>query len=111
VSAARVNHRAGKGRDDSEGWELQVAGCPCAIQAVEDEWVVVFASSIARSPDLAKAIERARGNRLLDVYKTLGSSLGRKTERREISSWFASAAATLLTAAIALARHWSPPLP
>jgi Ca-activated chloride channel family protein len=50
-------------------------------------------------------------NRVTDVYKTLGSSLGRKTELREISSWFATAAAALLITAIALARHWSPPLP
>jgi hypothetical protein len=44
-----------------EAWDLELAGCPCAIRADNDEWVVVFASSIARSSDLAKAIERASG--------------------------------------------------
>jgi hypothetical protein len=42
-------------------WELELAGCPCTIQAVDGDWVVVFASSIARSADLARAIERASG--------------------------------------------------
>jgi hypothetical protein len=42
-------------------WELELMGCPCTIQAVDGDWVVVFASSLARSSDLAKAIELASG--------------------------------------------------
>jgi Ca-activated chloride channel family protein len=53
----------------------------------------------------------ATAHRVIDVYKTLGSSIGRKTELREITSWFAIAAAVLLIAAIGISRLWSAPLP
>jgi Ca-activated chloride channel family protein len=82
----------------------------------------LYQNSIPVPPDPAtvEAVSRISGgrsytartaHRVIDVYKTLGSSIGRKTERREISSWFAIAAAALLTAAVALARLWSSPLP
>jgi Ca-activated chloride channel family protein len=82
----------------------------------------LYQNSIPVPPDPAtvQAVSRISGgrsytarnaNRVIDVYKTLGSSLGRKTERREISSWFAMAAAALLIAAVALTRLWSGPLP
>jgi Ca-activated chloride channel family protein len=50
-------------------------------------------------------------NKVIDVYKTLGSSIGRKTELREITSWFAVAAALLLIGAVGISRLWSAPLP
>jgi Ca-activated chloride channel family protein len=42
--------------------------------------------------------------RLSNVYKSLGSSIGRKTELREITSWFAAAAALFLIGAIGTGR-------
>jgi Ca-activated chloride channel homolog len=42
--------------------------------------------------------------RLSNVYKSLGSSIGRKTELREITSWFAAAAAVFLIGAIGTGR-------
>jgi Ca-activated chloride channel homolog len=42
--------------------------------------------------------------RLSNVYKALGSSIGRKTELREITSWFAAAAAVFLIGAIGTGR-------
>ncbi|MBV8079882.1 MAG: VWA domain-containing protein [Actinobacteria bacterium] len=50
-------------------------------------------------------------NKVIDVYKTLGSSIGRRTELREITSWFAIATAVFLIAAVAFSRLWSAPLP
>jgi Ca-activated chloride channel homolog len=50
-------------------------------------------------------------NRVIDVYRTLGSNIGRKTVLREISSWFAIAAAVLLIGAVGISRAWSAPLP
>jgi Ca-activated chloride channel family protein len=50
-------------------------------------------------------------NRVIDVYRTLGSSIGRKTQLREISSWFVIAAAVLLVGAVGMSRAWSAPLP
>jgi len=42
--------------------------------------------------------------RLSNIYKALGSSIGRKTELREITSWFAAAAAVFLIGAIGTGR-------
>jgi Ca-activated chloride channel homolog len=42
--------------------------------------------------------------RLSDIYKSLGSSIGRKTERREVTSWFAAAAAVFLLGALGTGR-------
>jgi Ca-activated chloride channel family protein len=58
-----------------------------------------------------KSYTARSADRLTDVYRTLGSSIGRKDEVREISSWFAAATAVLLVAGIGLARAWSGLLP
>jgi Ca-activated chloride channel family protein len=50
-------------------------------------------------------------DQIVNVYKNLGSSLGRKIENREITSWFAAASALLLIGAVGLSRLWSAPLP
>jgi Ca-activated chloride channel family protein len=42
--------------------------------------------------------------RLSTVYKSLGSSIGRKTQRREITSWFAAAAAVFLLGSLGTGR-------
>jgi Ca-activated chloride channel family protein len=43
-------------------------------------------------------------SRLVNVYKSLGSSIGHKTELREVTSWFAAAAAVLLLGAVGTGR-------
>jgi len=43
-------------------------------------------------------------SRLVNIYKTLGSSIGRKTELREVTSWFAAAAAVFLLGALGTGR-------
>lgn len=45
------------------------------------------------------------------IYKRLGSSIAKKTERREISSWFAGAAAFLLLGSLGAARIVGEKLP
>jgi Ca-activated chloride channel family protein len=47
-----------------------------------------------------KAYTARTSSKLVDIYKSLGSSIGQKTEFREISSWFAAAAAVLLLGAV-----------
>jgi Ca-activated chloride channel family protein len=42
--------------------------------------------------------------RLSNIYKSLGSSIGRRTELREITSWFAAAAGVLLLGAVGVGR-------
>src|SRR4051812_2005601 len=42
--------------------------------------------------------------RLSNIYKSLGSSIGRRTEFREVTSWFAIAAGVLLLGAIGAGR-------
>jgi Ca-activated chloride channel homolog len=42
--------------------------------------------------------------RLSNIYKSLGSSIGRRTELREITSWFAVAAAVFLLGAVGTGR-------
>jgi hypothetical protein len=42
-------------------WRLELSGCPCTIRVDKGEWVVVLASSIARSNELAKAIQVGSG--------------------------------------------------
>ena len=42
--------------------------------------------------------------RLSNIYKSLGSSIGRKTEFREVTSWFAAAAAVFLLGALGTGR-------
>jgi Ca-activated chloride channel homolog len=58
-----------------------------------------------------KAYTARTADRVSEVYKTLGSSIGRKDEVREITSWFAAATAVFLLAGVGLARAWSGLLP
>jgi Ca-activated chloride channel family protein len=77
----------------------------------------LFVNSIPVPPDppTMRAIARATGGKtytadtstkLSSVYRTLGSSIGRRTELREITSWFAAGAAVLLIGALGLGRLW-----
>jgi Ca-activated chloride channel family protein len=50
-------------------------------------------------------------DRAFTVYSDLGSSIGRKSENRELTSWFAAATAVLLVTGVGLARAWAAPLP
>jgi Ca-activated chloride channel family protein len=43
-------------------------------------------------------------SKLVDVYKSLGSSIGRKSQEREVTSWFAAAAAVFLLGALGTGR-------
>ena len=47
-----------------------------------------------------RAYAAASAGRLVDVYRTLGSSIGRTRSRHEIGSWLAGAAAALLLASL-----------
>jgi len=82
----------------------------------------LFVNSIPVPPDppTMQAIARATGGKsyaaqssakLSSVYSTLGSSIGRRNELREITSWFVAAAALLLLAALATARFWEGRVP
>jgi len=51
-----------------------------------------------------KAYTARTANKLVDIYKSLGSSIGHKTELREVTSWFAVAAAVLLLGAVGTGR-------
>jgi hypothetical protein len=42
--------------------------------------------------------------RLSNIYKALGSSIGRRGTNREITSWFAAAAAVFLLGAVGTGR-------
>jgi Ca-activated chloride channel family protein len=81
-----------------------------------------FGDTIPVPPDppTMRAIARTTGGksytaksaaRLEAVYKQLGSSIGRRREEREISSWFVAAAAALLAGSVGVARAFAPPLP
>ncbi len=82
----------------------------------------LFVNSIPVPPDppTMRAIARATGgktytaqssSKLSSVYKTLGSSIGRRTDLREITSWFVAASAVLLLGALATARVWEGRVP
>jgi len=82
----------------------------------------LFVNSIPVPPDppTMQAIARATGGKsyaaqssakLSSVYSTLGSSIGRRNELREITSWFVAAAALLLIASLAAARFWEGRVP
>jgi Ca-activated chloride channel family protein len=58
-----------------------------------------------------KSYTAKTNDQIATVYRDLGSSIGRKIENREITSWFAAAAAVLLVGAVGLSRLWSAPLP
>ncbi|HEV8099838.1 MAG TPA: VWA domain-containing protein [Gaiellaceae bacterium] len=75
----------------------------------------LYINSIPVPPDPAtmRLIANATGGttysarsaeRLSNIYKSLGSSIGRKTELREVTSWFAAAAALFLIGAIGTGR-------
>ena len=75
----------------------------------------LYINSIPVPPDPAtmRLIANATGGttysarsaeRLSNIYKSLGSSIGRKTELREVTSWFAAAAALFLIGAIGAGR-------
>jgi Ca-activated chloride channel family protein len=57
----------------------------------------------------AYAIDEA--GQLDDVYERLGSRLGSKTERRQVTAGFAAGGAVLLFAAVALSLRWAGRLP
>jgi Ca-activated chloride channel family protein len=66
-------------------------------------------------PVTMRAIARATGGStfaahddrgLQNIYSSLGRSVGRQTQRREVGSWFAAGAAVLLLGAVALGRAW-----
>jgi Ca-activated chloride channel family protein len=63
--------------------------------------------AIARATE-AKSFTAKSAERLESVYKQLGSSIGRRRERREISSWFLGGAALLLLGALAAGRIVAP---
>jgi Ca-activated chloride channel family protein len=82
----------------------------------------LFVNSIPVPPDppTMRAIARSTGGKtytaqsstkLSSIYKTLGSSIGRRTDLREITSWFAAIAAVLLVASLAAGRAWEGRLP
>jgi Ca-activated chloride channel family protein len=82
----------------------------------------LFVNSIPVPPDpeTMRAIARATGgrdytaesaDRARTVFGSLGSSIGRRSEWREITSWFLAAAAVLVVAAIALGRRTGPAMP
>jgi Ca-activated chloride channel family protein len=48
---------------------------------------------------------------LQKIYSSLGRSVGRQTQQREIGSWFAAGAALLLLGALGLGRAWGSVLP
>ncbi len=75
-----------------------------------------YAPKVAPDPPLMNAIAKLTGGRtatatdsrqLATFYKRVGSSFGHATETRDISSWFAGAAALLLVGAVALGRAWA----
>jgi hypothetical protein len=64
-------------------------------------------------PQLMRAIATRTGGRtypaataveLANVFANLGSSIGRQTKSREVTSWFALAAAGFVLAAVAAGR-------
>ena len=81
-----------------------------------------FVNSIPVPPDPAtmRAIAHATGGRsytaqsaasVVQIYRTLGSSLGRRRELKEITSWFAAAAALLLLLSVGAGRALEGRLP
>jgi len=78
-----------------------------------------YALLVPPDPPLMRAVAEATGGKtstavdsaqLATFYRGIGSSIGRETRSREITSWFALAAAALLLAAVGLGRTWAGPL-
>ena len=63
-------------------------------------WPLGYAKVLGRTPVLLSIAAR-----LSTIYRGLGSSIGHQTELREITSWFAFAAAMLHEAAIAASTN------
>ena len=55
--------------------------------------------------------EAASGEELREVYEDIGSSVGRRPERREVSSWFVGLGLLLAAAAAAGSLAWSSRMP
>ncbi len=81
-----------------------------------------FTNSVAVPPDPAtmtqiaaatggKSYTAQTASSVVQIYRTLGSSIGRTTKRVEITSWFAIAAASLLLASFAAARAFEGRIP
>jgi Ca-activated chloride channel family protein len=81
-----------------------------------------FTNSVPVPPDPAtmSAIAAATGGKsytaqtaasVVQIYRTLGSSIGRTHKQVEVTSWFAAAAAALLLAAVAFGQVFAARLP
>jgi Ca-activated chloride channel family protein len=66
--------------------------------------------AIARATD-GSSFTAKSAERLESVYKHLGSSIGRRRELRELTSWFSAAAALFLLAAVGAGRTFEGRLP
>jgi Ca-activated chloride channel family protein len=78
------------------------------------------AVAVPPDPGTMKAIAGATGGLMFSartaaetstIYETLGSSIGRKSERYSLTSWFALGAGLLLAAAVSFGRSAGPALP
>jgi Ca-activated chloride channel family protein len=58
-----------------------------------------------------QAFDATTANSLNTIYRNLGSSVGKRSEPREITSWFEIAAGALLVFGVGAARAWGAPLP
>jgi Ca-activated chloride channel homolog len=98
AASIRVDGIALGRRDGSISYD--VGAHKTSVPVPPDPGTVRMISSLTGGK--AYAVETAAS--AVDVYKALGSAVGRTRERREISSWFAVAAAGLLVAAIGAGR-------
>jgi len=58
-----------------------------------------------------QAYDATTATSLTSIYKKLGSTVGKRSEPREITSWFEIAGAVLLVAGVGAARLWGASLP
>jgi Ca-activated chloride channel family protein len=70
----------------------------------------VTLAAIARETD-GKAYRASSASKVESVYKQLGSSIAQRSSTREVSSWFAGAAAFLLLASLGAAKLTGARLP
>ncbi len=66
--------------------------------------------AIAQATD-GRSFTARNADRLSSISEMLGSSIGRDTQLREITSWFAVATAALLLVSLGLACVWDTPAP